>query len=149
MSFAPVSYVSALPPLVPERDFASLASLHEVLMTTLVFALLKYGKGKERAAFNNLGNGSSPQDRETVSGQSAANKSFGRASGRKVKASIPGSSSMPTGSGNNPSTSSHLTPGPRPGTQLSPPRNSRTSADTITYEPLSPSHPAFCSCCLA
>jgi hypothetical protein len=115
-------------------------------MTTMVFALLKYGKGKERerAAFNSLGNGTLTQERETsaghssTSGRDAVNKSFGRASGRKVKANIPGTSSTATGSGHTPSTSSLLVPGPRPSSHPLPFQNSRTSADTITYETLLP-----------
>lgn len=112
-------------------------------MTTMVFALLKYGKGKERqrAAFDNLGNGTLAQERETSAGHStlqsgrdAVNKSFGRASGRKVKVNIPGASPMATSSAHTPSTSSLLVPGPRPSSQPSPLQNSRTSADTITYE---------------
>lgn len=129
-----------LDPTCPKGVSAGLASLHKTLMTALIFAWLKYGKGKERerAAFNNLGNGTLPQDREpgagfsTLSGQGNPGKSFGRASGRKVKASVAGTSSMPTASDNTPSTSSRLAPGPRPSSQLSPPRNSRASADTIT-----------------
>jgi len=121
--------VSARPP----------ASLHEILTTPMVFALLKYGKGKERerAAFNNLGNGTLPQHRETsagpstLSGQNTPSRSFGRASGRKIKTSIPG-----TSSGNIPSTS-HLPPRPHTA-QPSPSRSSRTSADTVTYDPLPP-----------
>ena len=117
-------------------------------MTALFFALLKYGKGKERerSTSNNFGDGTPPQDREagtsqsTHSGQSSANKSFGRALGRKVKAGVSGPSSVPTTSGNPPSISSRLVPGPRPGPQLSPPQKSRTSADTITYGPF-PSSP--------
>lgn len=129
--------------LVPKGGGCRLVSLpfREILMTALVFALLKYGKGKERerTAFNDLGNGNLPQDREpgaahsTLSGQGSASKSFGRTSGRKVKASVSGTSSMPTAPGNAPSTSSRLAPGPRPSSQPQPPRNNRTSADTITY----------------
>lgn len=105
-------------------------------MSSLVFSLLKYGKGKERerAAFNNLGNGTLPQDRQAsaghgafLSGRDAVNRSFGRSSGRKVKANIPGASA-----GQTPSTSSLSVPGPRPGSHPSPLRDSRTSADTIT-----------------
>ena len=129
-------------PHLPERGFRCSRFPHKTLMTALVFALLKYGKGKERerAAFNNLGNGNLPQDREasagysTLSGQGNPGKSFGRASGRKVKAGVSGTSSMPTASDNTPSTSSRLVPGPRPSSQPPPLRNSRTSADTITYD---------------
>lgn len=114
------------------------ASLHEILTTPMVFALLKYGKGKERerAAFNNLGNGTLPQHRETsagpstLSGQNTPSRSFGRASGRKIKTPIPGI----TSSGNIPSTS-HLPPRPHTA-QPSPSRSTRTSADTVTYDPL-------------
>jgi hypothetical protein len=115
-------------------------------MTSMVFALLKYGKGKERerAAFKNLGNGTLAQERETsaghstISGRDAVNKSLGRASGRKVKANIPGTSSMATTSAHTPSTSSLLVPGPRPGSQPLSLQKNRTSADTITYESLLP-----------
>lgn len=144
-SSVPVLYVSVFPSLAPKGVFASpsLASLHETLMT-FVLALLKYGKGKERerTLSNGLGSGILAQDRDagaghsTLSGQNSASKSFGRASGRKVKASASGTSSMPASLSNSPSTSSRLLPGPRHGTQLSPPQNSRTSADTITYGPL-------------
>ncbi|KAF9781716.1 hypothetical protein BJ322DRAFT_1077792 [Thelephora terrestris] len=100
-----------------------------------------YGKGKERerTAFKNLGNESLPQDRGSSAGHNtlfpgrdAFNKSFGRASGRKVKTNIPAASSTPTSSGNAPSTSSLLVPGPRAALQPSPRQKSRTSADTIT-----------------
>lgn len=116
----------------------------------MVFTLLKYGKGKERerAAFNNLGNGTLTQERETsaghstISGRDAVNKSFGRASGRKLKTNIPGTSSTTTSSGLTPSSSSSLlTPGSRPGSQQLPHQKSRTSADTITYETLLPFPP--------
>ena len=92
--------------------------------------------------------GTPPQDREagtsqsTLSGQGSSNRSFGRALGRKVKAGVSGTtSSVPTSSGNTPSISSRLVPGPRPGPQLSPPQKSRTSADTITYGPVPFPHP--------
>lgn len=114
-------------------------------MTAMVFALLKYGKrkGRERAAFNNLGNGTFAQEHETsaghgtLSGRDAVDKSFGRGSGRKVKANIPGTNPMATTSAHTPSTSL-LTPGPRPGSQPSPLPKNRTSADTITYDSLLP-----------
>ena len=120
----------------------NLSSLHEILifMSTTIFGLLKYGKGKERerTAFKNLGNESLPQDSAGHSslfpGRDALNRSFGRASGRKVKPNIPGTSSVPTTSGNTPFTSSLLVPGPRPSSQPLPRQKSRTSADTITYD---------------
>lgn len=115
-------------------------------MTAMVFALLKYGKGKERerAAFKNLDNGTLAQERETSAGHStlskrdAVNKSFGRASGRKLKTNIPAASSMATSSAHTPSSSSLLVPGQKPGLQPSLLQNNRTSADTITYESLLP-----------
>src|SRR5580704_14726845 len=104
-------------------------------MTAMVFALLKYGKGKERerTAFNNLGNGTFAQERETsaghgtLSGRDAVNKSFGKVSGRKVKTNIPGTSSKATGSTHTPSTSSLLVPGPRHGSRPLSLQNNRTS----------------------
>ena len=132
----PHSFIQLL--TCPERVSARPpASLHEILTTPMVFALLKYGKGKERerAAFNNLGNGTLPQHREpsagpsTLSGQNTPSRSFGRASGRKIKTSISGTSSS-----NIPSTS-RLPPRPHTA-QPSPSQSSRTSADTVTYDPL-------------
>lgn len=116
------------------------------MSTAMVFALFKYGKGKERerAAFKNLGNGTLGQECETsaghgtLSGRDAVNKSFGRASGRKVKPNIPATSSTATSSARTPSTSSLLVPGQRPSSQPLPLQKSRTSADTITYESLLP-----------
>lgn len=115
-------------------------------MTAMVFALLKYGKGKERerTAFKNVGNGALAEKsagHSTIPGRDAVDKSFGRVSGRKVKANIPGTSSMTTSSSHTPSTSSLLAPGPRPGSHPSPLQNNRTSADTITYESLLPFSP--------